>query len=217
MDKPIDHFWQIRLEALKEALESNNFQAHVAADADEAKRLVLEELLPATGAETVSWGGSLTMAQVGLLDALRSSDTLQIIDTSDKSVSREETLERRRRALLADCFFTGTNAVTETGHLVNLDMYGNRVAGLTFGPRHVIVLCGRNKVTPDLEEAMLRIKDFAAPVNAMRLNKKTPCAKTAVCQDCSSEDRICNTWTITEKSCPKGRTTVVLINQDLGF
>jgi hypothetical protein len=126
-------------------------------------------------------------------------------------------LERRRRSLLVDLFITGTNAVTETGKLVNLDMTGNRVAGITFGPRNVIILAGRNKVVPDIEDAMQRIKNYAAPANAMRLDKKTPCVKTSICEECRSLDRICNTWTITEKSFPKGRIKIVLINEDLGL
>jgi len=116
-----------------------------------------------------------------------------------------------------DLFVTGTNAVTETGMLVNLDMIGNRVAALTFGPKSVIVLAGRNKIVPDLEEAMMRVKNFAAPANVMRLGMKTPCAKTSYCEECKSKDRICNSWAITEKSFPKGRIKIVLINEDLGL
>jgi hypothetical protein len=96
-------------------------------------------------------------------------------------------------------------------------MIGNRVAAITFGPRHVIVLVGRNKIVTDLGDAMFRIKNYAAPTNAMRLDKNTPCAKTSFCEDCKSPDRICNAWTITEKSFPKGRVKVVLINEDLGL
>ena len=96
-------------------------------------------------------------------------------------------------------------------------MIGNRVGALTFGPKHVIVFVGRNKIVPDLDTAMWRIKDFAAPANAMRLDCKTPCVKTSECADCNSPGRICNSWTITEKSFPKGRVTVVLINEDLGL
>ena len=112
---------------------------------------------------------------------------------------------------------TGTNALTETGKLVNLDMIGNRVAAITFGPRSVVILVGRNKIVPDVEEATFRVKNYAAPVNAMRLDKKTPCAETSYCHDCKSPERICNSWSIVEKSFPKGRIKVVLINEDLGF
>ena len=96
-------------------------------------------------------------------------------------------------------------------------MIGNRVAALTFGPRHVLLFVGRNKIVPDLNSAMERIKDYAAPANVMRLDKKTPCAKTGRCEDCSATDRICNNWTITEKAFPRGRIKVILINQDLGL
>jgi len=96
-------------------------------------------------------------------------------------------------------------------------MYGNRIAAITFGPKNVVILVGRNKIVPDVKEAMFRIKNYAAPINAMRLDKKTPCVKTSCCEDCKSPDRICNTWTITEKSFPRGRVKVVLINEDMGF
>jgi len=178
---------------------------------------VLEKIIPEIAPKSVSWGGSLTFVATGLYDVLKNNNDLNILDTYDKTLSPEESLERRRQSLLVDLFITGSNAVTETGQLVNLDMIGNRVGALTFGPKNVIILVGRNKIVPDLDEAMFRIKNYAAPVNTMRLDKKTPCAKTSFCGDCKSPDRICNTWTITEKSFPKGRVKVILINQDQGF
>ena len=97
-------------------------------------------------------------------------------------------------------------------------MVGNRVAGLTYGPHHVILTVGRNKLVPDLAAAMERIRTYAAPLNVLRHpGFRTPCALTAHCQDCASPDRLCNTWTITEKSFPPGRVRVILINQDLGL
>lgn len=217
MDKPIEHYWDLRLNDLKKSLEANNFEVHLAADTDDAKKIVLEEILPKIEAKSVSWGGSMTFVATGLYHMLKDSPDFDVIDTYDQTLSMEESMERRRQSLMADLYFVGSNAVIETGNLVNLDMLGNRVAALTFGPRHVIVLVGRNKIVPDLEDAMFRIKNYAAPVNAARLDKKTPCAKTSVCDECKSPDRICNTWAITEKSFPKGRVRVVLINQDLGF
>ncbi len=217
MNKPIDTYWKTRLTDLKEALEANNFEVFVADDTNEAKTIVLEKIIPGTAAKSVSWGGSLTFIATGLYDYLKSKSGLDVLDTYEKELSPEESLERRRQSLLVDLFLTGTNAVTEVGQLVNLDMIGNRIAGITFGPKHVIILVGRNKIVSDLDQAMFRIKDYAAPVNVMRLDKKTPCAKTSFCEECKSPDRICNTWTITEKSFPKGRIKVVLINEDLGF
>ena len=142
---------------------------------------------------------------------------LEIFDAFDRSKPAEQVLETRRKSVLADLFITGTNAMTEGGILVNLDMIGNRACSINFGPKHVVILVGRNKIVAELDDAMYRVKNYAAPLNAMRLDKKTPCVKTSYCEDCKSPDRICNVWTITEKSYPKGRIKVVLINQDLGL
>ncbi len=217
MQDPVKTYWSIRLDRVKTALEFNHFEAFAASNREEARKIVLEAILPRLETKSVSWGGSLTFNATGLYEDLKSRSTWKVIDTYDKTLSPEEMMERRRQSLLSDLFITGTNAITEAGQLVNLDMIGNRIGGLTFGPRHVIVLAGRNKIVRNLDEAMERIRHYAAPVNAIRLGKNTPCARTADCQNCNSAERICNTWTITEKSFPKNRVRVVLINEDLGF
>ena len=217
MDKPIENYNKLRLADLKTALESNNFDVYLADNKQEACKTVLEDIIPKLNARTISWGGSMTFIATGLYDRLKTDPTLDVLDTFDKKVPAEEMIERRRQALLVDLFITGTNAITETGQLVNLDMFGNRVGALTFGPKWVILLVGRNKLVADLDEAMFRVKNYVAPANSMRLDKKTPCVKTSYCQECKSTDRICNTWTITEKSFPKERVKVVLINEDLGL
>jgi len=217
MDNPIDQYWQIRLADVKEMLESNNFEVFLADNAAAAKKIVLEEIVPKASAKSIAWGGSMTFTATGLYDTLKKIKGMKVLDPYVKTLSREESIECRRQSLLVDLFITGTNAVTETGILVNLDMIGNRIAALTFGPKNVIVLVGRNKVVPDLEEAMMRVKNLAAPANTMRLGMKTPCAKTSYCEECKSKDRICNSWAITEKSFPKGRIKVILINEDLGL
>jgi L-lactate utilization protein LutB len=217
MDKPTDNYWKLRLVDLKTALESNNFDVYLAENKQEACNTVLENIMPKLNARTLSWGGSMTFITSGLYDQLKANPDLEVLDTFDKKIPAEEIMERRRQALLVDLFITGTNAITETGQLVNLDMIGNRICALTFGPKWVIILVGRNKIVADLDEAMFRIKNYVAPANSMRLDKKTPCVKTSFCQECNSPDRICNTWTITEKSFPKERVKVVLINEDLGL
>ena len=181
-------------------------------------RIVQEDIMPQIKARSVSWGGSVTFqVATGLYERLKDSPDLEVLDTYDTKISDEQKQELRRQALLVDLFITGTNAITENGQLVNLDMIGNRIGGLIFGPKWVIILVGRNKLVANLDEAMYRIKNYAAPANAMRLDKKTPCVKTSFCEECKSPDRICNSWTITEKSFPKGRVKVVLINEDLGL
>jgi L-lactate utilization protein LutB len=217
MENPIANYWSKRLEDLKHALEGNNFEVFLARDAAEARQITLERLIPGIGPRSISFGGSMTVVATGIYKAIRDDGAFEVLDTYDQKLSPEQMVELRRQSLLVDLFICGTNAVTEEGQLVNLDMLGNRVCGITFGPKNVIVLMGRNKVVPGLDEAMARIKNYAAPINTMRLDKKTPCVKTSYCEECKSPDRICNTWTITEKSYPRGRVRVVLINEDLGL
>ena len=218
MSDPIRTYWQLKLERCQRALEKNNFDVRIAADVQDAGTIFRKQILPALEVNIASWGDSLTMLATGTADTLRADPRIRWIDPFDLQASAQERLERRRQALLADLFLTGSNAVTETGVLVNLDMVGNRVAGLTFGPKIVVLFIGRNKIVPTLEDALQRVKRFAAPANAIRhTGLKTPCMKTAQCMDCKSPDRICNTWCITEKAFPKGRIKVILINQDLGL
>ena len=217
MSKEIDQYWWIRLSQVKENLEGNNFKCVLVRDVNEARDRVVNDIIPAIKPSSISWGGSVTFKDCGLYDALKNNKDVEVLDTYDKSSGPEAAMELRRRALLVDMFITGTNAVTDQGCLVNLDMIGNRVGAIVFGPKNVLVLCGRNKVVSDVDNAMDRIKDFSAPANSMRLGKKNPCVKTAYCHDCESPERICNVWSITEKSFPPGRIIVVLINQDLGL
>ncbi len=221
MDTALDIFRKGRLAQVRKALEHNGFEAYLLGSADAARDFIITELLPRLMDEdkvtTASFGGSMSLVDSGVYDAVRSHPDLRVLDTYDTSIPRYEVLDLRRRALLVDVFITGINAVTENGKLVNLDGTGNRVAALAFGPRHVVALVGRNKIVPDEAAARVRIRDWAAPVNAARLERKTPCVKTLHCEDCSSPDRICNVWSITEKSWPKGRIKIVLVDEDLGF
>jgi L-lactate utilization protein LutB len=218
MDNSIKKYWEPRLEKCKKSLESNNFSAYLANDRKDAKRIVMEDILPGIRVNSISWGDSLTFYATEILDEIKRNPDINVLETFAKNVPREEIIERRRQALLTDLFFTGSNAVTETGKLVNLDMIGNRTGAITFGPLNVIIFAGRNKIVSDVEAAMRRIKSFAAPVNAIRHpDLKTPCKKTSCCTDCRSPERICNTWTIIEKSFPKGRIRIVLINENLGL
>ena len=217
MKNPIDNYWNLKLESVKENLEKNNFKVFIAPDAESAKNIALNDIIPQLDVKTISWGGSVSFIETGLFHELNANENLKILNTFNKNLKPEEMLELRRQSLLVDLFVTGTNAVTQSGHLVNLDLVGNRVAAIMWGPKHVLLIIGRNKICQDLEEAMLRVKNYAAVVNTMRLDKKTPCVKTGICHDCKSPDRICNYWTITEKSFIKERIKIILVNEDLGF
>ncbi|WP_321491940.1 lactate utilization protein [uncultured Desulfobacter sp.] len=217
MENPIDNYWKLKLESVKQRLEGNRFEVYIADSSEEAKNIALKTIIPPLGAKTLSWGGSVSFVSTGLFHALKDNPDFEVINTFDQSLSPEQKFELRRRSLMADLFITGTNAITEEGQLVNLDMIGNRVAAIMWGPKTVLLIVGRNKICPNIEDAMCRVKNYAAPVNCMKLDKKTPCAKAGFCHDCSSPDRICNYWTITEKSFEKGRIKIILVNEALGF
>lgn len=211
-------FWQKRLEQCAESLSANNFSVYIAESISHANDIFRKQIFKDLQVKSASWGDSLSLKATGILDFLKSIDVLDFIDTFEPGISRQESLERRRLALLVDLFLTGSNAVTEDGCLVNLDMVGNRIAGLTFGPRHVLLVIGRNKIVKNVEAGMERVRNFAAPMNAIRHEGwKTGCVKTSFCMDCKSPDRICNTWAITQKSYPPGRIKILLVNQDLGL
>lgn len=204
-------------EYIKKNLERNNFEVFITRNSAEARELVLKRILPETKAKIISYGDSLTVRATGIFEDIKKAPNLEFIEVFPSDASLEEEAQLRRDALQSELFFSGTNAVTEEGQLVNLDSLGNRVAGITFGPKHVVIMVGRNKIVPTLDDAIDRIKGIAAPANARRKKKNTPCAKTGKCEDCDSPDRICNIWTITEKSKPVGRIRIVIIDEDLGL
>lgn len=202
------------LEKTITSLKNNHFDTYLAENAAEARKIFFRDIFPTLKVETVSWGDSETMVATGVLEELKQNPDISMITTFGPGLSRVQKIYWRRQALLADLFLAGSNALTQKGQLVNLDMVGNRVGGITFGPKHVVLFVGVNKITEDLEGAMHRIRTISAPQNAMRHEGfRTPCHKTGVCMDCNSPDRICNVWTITEKSYPAGRIKVILIDR----
>lgn len=213
----LKQYWQLRLLDLQKVLERNNFEVFVVDTPQDARDVVMQQILPDLGAQQVLRGDSLTCLTTQVFPAIDADPNLELIDPFAWDLPWDEKKERMRNTLAVDVMITGSNAVTEQGQLVNLDMVGNRVGGLTFGPKHVVVMVGRNKVVGTLDEALRRVKEYAAPANAIRLEKSTPCVTTGRCMDCNNPGRICNIWTIIEKSYPKGKIKVILINDDLGL
>ena len=201
----------------KQNFLKNNFNFYVVESPEEAKNMVMDKIIPKLNIKTASWGDSMTVMETGILKELENSESIKFIQTFDKKIPRNLIIERRRKALTVDLFITGSNALTEKGQLVNLDGSGNRVAPMIFGPKYVIIIAGRNKIVSDISEAMDRIRNHAAPLNARRHNYKTPCVFTDKCMDCQHENRICSYWGIIEKSKPPGRISIILINEDLGL
>ncbi len=165
---------------------------------------------------TVGFGGSMTLVESGMYDALKSSPSIRLYDRNEVS-SPEEIEALYHNCLTADAYFMSSNAISSDGILVNIDGRGNRVAALIFGPKEVFVFAGMNKLSPTVEDAVRRVRNTATPPNCIRLQKQTPCSINGTCSDCLSPDCICNQIVITRRSGVKGRIKVFLIGEPLGF
>lgn len=206
-----------KLHTCAEALRRNHFETVVVGSTREAFDR-MKAVVEAEAPKLVSFGDSMSMRETGIIEWLRTNGDWTLLDGFDASMPRPERLEIRRQALLSDLFITGVNAITEEGTIHWLDMVGNRIAPVAFGPRKVILVAGRNKIVANREEAEERIRRIAAPQNIARHpGFRTPCAKTGVCMDCNSPDRICNTRMEMLRCHPAGRILVILIDQELGL
>ena len=190
-------------------LESRNMKGYYAHDREEALSIALS-LIPE--GSSVTMGGSVSAAEIGLVDAVKNGN-YEFIDRN----SAEDRRAAELAAYDADFFLASCNAMTEDGVLVNIDGNSNRVSCIAYGPRKVLFIAGMNKVCKDVDGAMKRARNVAAPVNAQRFGLRTPCSKTGSCMDCKSPDTICCQFLITRFSRHADRISVILVNDNLGF
>ena len=193
-------------------MAKKNLEGYYCATAAEAVEKALS-LMP-EGA-SVTWGGSMTLTECGLMDALKTAK-YELIDR-DTAKTPEDARLMYAKQVMADYFLMSTNAITIDGELVNIDGRSNRVSCLCWGPQNVIIIAGMNKVTPDVESAIKRVRNMAAPANCVRLNKNTPCAQTGKCGDCYSQESICSQFLITRRSSTPNRIKVILVGETLGY
>ncbi|WP_066637920.1 lactate utilization protein [Desulfolucanica intricata] len=205
--------YQQKCEKAVKSLEKNGFTAVYCSSKQEAIDYIMKE---AEDAQTIGFGGSMSIAGLGVAGKLEETGK-ELLIHGKPGLSPDEKLNVMRRQLICDLFLTGTNALTLSGYLVNMDMTGNRVGSMLFGPKKVIVVAGRNKIVGDTEEAVKRIKECAAPPNTKRLNANTPCANTGFCQDCNSPGRICRILTIIKRKPVLTDLRVLVINEDMGL
>ena len=199
-------------------LVRNGFLVSFVPSAEDARRLFFSEIWPSISPSVVSYGYSLTLAQTGIIAEIEKIKDIQCIFPFGGNFTREQKRERRRLAFTSDLFLSGSNAITEDGKIINLDMVGNRVSSIGYGPRKVALTIGVNKICKNLEEGMRRVKTVSAPLNAARhTNLHTPCKALGRCVECDSNDRICNQWSIIERCYPRGRIHIILIDQPLGL
>ena len=193
-------------------LKRRHMDAYYCKTAAEAVNKVSE--LIADGS-SVTWGGSMTIRDMGIPQALKSRGTLEVLDR-DVVSDRDEVVKIYERAFTADVYLSSANAISEDGVIVNIDGNGNRVAAITWGPKRVIFIIGINKVAQTVEAALQRARSTASPINAARFDIQTPCQVDGVCHNCNSSDCICNYVHFLRNS-PRGRHTVILVGDEFGY
>ena len=207
--------WIGRKQAEKciENLKKHGFEALFFQNCAEARAHVLKTI---SEYESFGFGGSDTTRKLDLIDALKHQDKI-IYDHWEDNLSPEMSLKVRRSQSACDCFFCSANAISMTGEIVNVDGVGNRTNAMSFGPGKVIIIAGINKLAPDLESALQRVRNIAGPMRAKSLGMQTPCAETGICNDCNSPQRICRITTILHRKPMLTDMTVIIINEALGF
>ncbi len=200
-------------ESVVKALKMRHFEAHYCLTKKEALNKVFD-LIP--DSDVVSWGGSKTLVEVGIIEELKARNyTVLDRDAETDPVKKQEIA---RKALLSDTYLMSSNAITMDGQLYNIDGNGNRLGALVFGPKSVIIVAGMNKVVKSIEDAEARVRNYAAPMNAQRFKGlNTPCQLNGSCADCISEKSICAQMVRTRICRPEGRIKVILVGEDLGM
>ena len=201
------------LQIVKENSEKKGFKVSVFSDAKEASDYLNKEI----NNTSVAFGGSMTLAEMGLFDTLKTHNEIWYHSNAEliEKYGREEIF---KRAMGADVYISSVNGMSSDGVLINIDGNGNRIASTAFGHTKVYYVVGKNKIEDTFEKAMWRARNIAAPKNARRLNRKTPCAiKGDKCYNCSSPERICRGILITEAPMSAQETEILLVNENLGY
>ncbi|WP_195987421.1 lactate utilization protein [Clostridium sp. D53t1_180928_C8] len=212
MDSNLKWVNEVKINRTLEALRKNNMEGYLINTENELINKI-EELV--NKGSKVSFGGSMTLFEAKIMEHLRSG-RYELLDRYKEGLTADEIKEIYRKSFFCDAYFTSTNAITEEGELYNVDGNGNRVAAMLYGPDKVIVIAGVNKIVKDINEAIYRVENLAAPANAKRLNRKTPCTVTGKCMNCNSPERICREYTVIKKPVPN-RIFILLINETYGY
>ncbi|MCI8448239.1 MAG: lactate utilization protein [Eubacterium sp.] len=210
---PKQAYYKTQAQTIIKHLNTRRMKGYYCPTKEEAVKTAMELTAPDT---VVSFGGSMTLLECGIMNALKARNDIRLIDRA-RAETPEEIKQAYRDSFSADTYFMSTNAITLDGQLVNIDGNGNRAAALIYGPDQVIVVAGMNKVTSTVEDAIRRVHNIASPPNCIRLNKKTPCASSGVCAECLGEDCICSHTVITRRSGTLERIKVLLVGEELGY
>ncbi|WP_371381012.1 lactate utilization protein [Sporomusa aerivorans] len=213
MDANTKWYTEKRVERVIASLEKHNMQGLYVENTIQLINKI-NELIPENS--IVAVGDSMTLVETGVIEELRSGK-YQFLDKYKPGITRLEKDRIYRQTFSADTFLCSTNALTESGELYNIDGNGSRVAAMLYGPKQVIIVAGVNKIVKGLQEAEVRVRNYAAPLDAKRLNKKTPCTSLGYCVDCRSEERICNDFVVIKRQFDPKRIKVILIEGSYGY
>jgi hypothetical protein len=213
MDQNVEWYIEKQVEKTIANLEEHNFSCIFVAN-ELQLHAKIKEWVPENS--TVAVGDSMTLFETGVIDLLRNGK-YNFLDKYRMEITREEKKRIYQQSFSADTFICSTNALTEEGELYNIDGNGSRVAPMIYGPEQVIIVAGINKIVKNLEEAEKRVRNYAAPLDAKRLRKNTPCVSLGYCLDCKSDERICNDFVVIKRQFTKGRIKVIIVGKQLGY
>lgn len=213
MDENVAWYIEKQIERTIKNLNSRNMEGYYVNNTEQLFQKIKEFIVEGS---TIGVGDSMTLFETKIIDFLRDG-SFNFLDKYEEKLTKDEKREIYIKNFSADTFISSTNAITENGELYNIDGNGSRVAPMLYGPKQVIIVAGINKIVKNLEEAEMRVRQYAAPIDAKRLNKDTPCAKLGYCIDCKSPNRICNDFVVIKGQFIKKRIKVIIVGENLGF
>lgn len=213
MDKNIEWYVSKKIARTLEGLKNNNMTGYYVENREQLLK-TLRNLISENS--VVGIGDSMTLFETGVIDFLRNGKYM-FLDKYRNDITSKEKKQIYIQNFSADTFICSTNALTENGELYNIDGNGSRVAPMIYGPKQVLLVASINKIVKNIDEAKNRVRNYAAPIDAKRLNKNTPCTKLGYCVDCKSPNRICNYFTIIARQFIKDRIKVIIVGENLGY
>ena len=214
MNEETQKYYHILLDKLEETLEVHGFDAIQCETGKDALAYIVEHT---STTDVIGYGGSKSLEEIGFFDTFTPDTYPNIINRNKPGLTQDEKAALWRKALTADVFLASPNAVAMSGEMIFIDKNGNRNAAVTYGPKHVYLIVGRNKITDSAASALTRSSDVAAVKNNLRFNTGNPCTLAGRCLDCESDSRLCGVTTVLQRCVPEKTKTVILVNEDLGF
>ena len=214
MNEETQKYYHLLIDKLSETLQVHGFETIQCETGKDALAYIVENT---STTDVIGYGGSKSLEEIGFFDTFTPDTYPNILDRNNPNLTQDEKVTLWRKALTADVFLASPNAVAMSGEMIFIDKNGNRNAAVTYGPKHVYLIVGRNKITDSPASALTRASDVAAVKNNLRFNTGNPCTDIGHCIECEEAKRLCGVTTILQRCVPEKSKTVILVNEDLGF